>query len=98
MYMMYIMKRTQIYLDVEQDRQLARRATAAGRTKSTLIREAIETYLSTTDDEAARLADFRAALDELVRSPAELPTGGVYVDHLRLADRERDDSIEQRRR
>jgi predicted DNA-binding protein len=98
MYDSYIMKRTQIYLDVDQDRRLARRATATGTTKSTLIREAIESYLGRSDDESARLAEFRAALDELVRSPANLPDGRAYVDELRRADRERDDAIEQRRR
>jgi len=98
MYVAYIMKRTQIYLDVEQDRQLARRATTTGTTKSTLIREAIESYLSTPDDEAARLADFRAALDAIERSPADLPDGRTYVDELRRADREREEEIEKHRR
>jgi hypothetical protein len=36
----YIVRRTQIYLDEEQDRRLAERARATGRTKSDLIREA----------------------------------------------------------
>ena len=98
MYGSYIMKRTQIYLDVEQDRKLASRATAVGATKSTLIREAIETYLSASDDEGARLAEFRAALDDLVRSPTDLPDGRTYVDTLRGTDRARDEEIETRRR
>ena len=40
------MKRTQIYLDDEQDRRLENRARATGRTKSALIREAIDRLLS----------------------------------------------------
>lgn len=38
----YIVKRTQIYLSEQQDRELQRRATKSGRTKSDLIREAID--------------------------------------------------------
>ena len=98
MYVSYIMKRTQIYLEADQDRRLASRARAVGATKSTLIREAIESYLSAADDEAARLAEFRAAVDAIERSPADLPDGRTYVDQLRLADRERDEEIEKRRR
>jgi predicted transcriptional regulator len=40
------MRRTQIYLDEEQDRRLERRARATGATKSALIREAIDRFLS----------------------------------------------------
>ena len=98
MYNSYIIKRTQIYLDVDQDRRLASRATAAGTTKSTLIREAIESYLSTPEGEAARLAEFHAALDAIERRPADLPDGRAYVDELRRADRERDADIEKHRR
>ncbi|HSH62251.1 MAG TPA: CopG family transcriptional regulator [Acidimicrobiales bacterium] len=36
------MKRTQIYLDEELDQRLAARAAETGRTKSDLIREAID--------------------------------------------------------
>ncbi|HEY3164970.1 MAG TPA: ribbon-helix-helix protein, CopG family [Candidatus Limnocylindrales bacterium] len=98
MYVLYIMKRTQIYLDIDQDRRLSARARAAGNTKSTLIREAIEAYLTSSDDEAGRLAAFRAMLDDLERSPADLPDGRTYVEQLRRADRERDDEIERHRR
>ena len=98
MYDSYIVKRTQIYLDVEQDRRLSARARAAGATKSTLIREAIETYLDRPDDEAEQLAEFRAAVDELARSPVDLPDGRTYVEQLRRADRDRDEAIEKRRR
>jgi predicted DNA-binding protein len=98
MYVSYIMKRTQIYLESDQDRRLANRATAAGTTKSTLIREAIESYLNTSEGDAARLAEFHAALDAIERSPADLRDGRTYVDELRRADQARDEEIEKHRR
>lgn len=39
------MKRTQIYLDEEQDARLEARARASGSTKSSLIRSAIDSFL-----------------------------------------------------
>ena len=98
MYVSYIMKRTQIYLEADQDRRLSDRARTAGTTKSTLIREAIETYLSTSESEGARLAEFHDAIDALQRSPADLPDGRTYVEQLRRADRDRDEDIEKHRR
>ncbi len=97
MYVTYIMKRTQIYLDLEQDRRLARRATAAGTTKSNLIREAIESYLSSADDDASRLKQFQSALDALERAPVKLETGRDYVERMRAADEERREESERRR-
>jgi predicted DNA-binding protein len=97
MYDTYIMRRTQIYLDEEHDRQLADRARSAGVTKSTLIREALAEYLQPASDEDARLARFRAALDEASRTPADLPPGGEYVEDLRAADRSREDALTRRR-
>lgn len=44
------MRRTQIYLDEEQDLALERRARAAGTTKSALIRNAIDRLLSRERD------------------------------------------------
>jgi predicted DNA-binding protein len=97
MYDMYIVRRTQIYLDEEQDRQLADRARSAGVTKSTLIREALAEYLHPASDEDARLARFRAALDETSRTPTDLPPGAEYVEALRAADRTREDALTRRR-
>ena len=97
-YVSYIMKRTQIYVTDEQDRRLSARARAAGVTKSTLIREAIETYLTTAEDDAARLAAFRSALDEAEAAPATLPEGQEYVESLRASDRARDEAIERHQR
>lgn len=74
------------------------RARAAGATKSTLIREAIESYLSQPDEEARQLAQFHAAVDELVQKPVALADGRTYVEELRRADRVRDEAIESRGR
>lgn len=92
------MKRTQIYLDDEQDDQLARRAAAEGVTKSTLVRRAIDEYLEEGDDDAVRLARFKAAVDAVAGAAPDLPEGSVYVDRLRSLDRKRQDEIERRRR
>jgi predicted DNA-binding protein len=98
MYVSYIMKRTQIYLEADQDRRLATRARADGTTKSTVIREAIETYLSASDGDEGRLAAFQAAVDALEDSPVVLPDGRSYVEALRARDERRDEELEQRRR
>lgn len=97
MYVLYIMKRTQIYLDADQDRGLAARARAAGTTKSAVIREAVEAYLSSGDDSAARLAAFRDALDAVERSPIDLTDGRAYVEGVRAEDERRAAEIERRR-
>lgn len=96
MYNSYIMKRTQIYLERDQDARLGDRARASGMTKSTLIREAIEEYLAKPDEDA-RVAELRAVLDELARKPLPLPDGAAYVDALREADASRDGEIASRR-
>jgi hypothetical protein len=46
MYAAYIVKRTQIYLDEAQSRQLAERAGRRGTTTSHVIREAVDFYLA----------------------------------------------------
>ncbi len=97
MYVSYIMKRTQIYLDLDQDHRLARQATAAGTSKSTLIREAIESYLSSADDEAGRLKQFQSALDGVERAPVKLESGRDYVERMRTVDEERREDSERRR-
>ena len=63
---MYIMKRTQIYLDDDQDRRLQARARAEGTTKSAVIRDAIEAFLS----RASRRTELAAALK---RTAGSLP-------------------------
>jgi len=53
------MRRTQIYLDDDQDRRLAARARADGTTKSALIRAAIDQFLT----RRSRRAHLQAHLD-----------------------------------
>jgi predicted DNA-binding protein len=96
MYDTYIMKRTQIYLEADQDRRLATRATASGVTKSTLIREAIETYLAMPGD-ADKLAQFRAAVDAVAEAPLQVPDGETYVETIRAADIARQAELDERR-
>jgi hypothetical protein len=52
----YIVRRTQIYISDEQDAALGRRAKAMRRTKSDLIREAIDAALSIPTREEIRRA------------------------------------------
>ena len=92
------MKRTQIYLDEDQDRQLSRLARATGATKSELIRRAIERWLSPEDDAARRLDRFRRAVDAAAGRVQDLPEGRAYVETLRVADIERQRELEGRRR
>lgn len=97
MYNSYIMKRTQIYLEEEQDAALARRASSTGVTKSTLIRQAIDSFLDGPTDNAARLARFRSALADLGDAPLHLPDGKSYVEKLRALDQRRQEDLEKRR-
>lgn len=53
------MRRTQIYLEEDQDRRLQARARADGTTKSAVIREAIDQFLK----RRSRRADLQAHLD-----------------------------------
>ncbi len=97
MYITYIMKRTQIYLDEDQDARLARKAEAAGVTKSTLIRQALDEFLEGPKDEKTRLARFMSAVDEIARTPLDLPDGASYVEELRARDVQRQEELEHRR-
>jgi predicted transcriptional regulator len=94
MYPPYIMKRTQIYLDDEQDAALAVRADSVGQTKSALIRQAIDAYLSPTGERAG-LQRLRAAVGEALGAAPDLPVGAEYVERLRAADRERQRQLER---
>lgn len=94
MYLRYIVKRTQIYLREDHDRLLGERARAAGRTKSELIREALDDYLG--DAEANRLARFRKALDDAAGIAPYLPPGAEYVEELRKAGLARQRWLDER--
>jgi predicted DNA-binding protein len=96
MYIAYIMKRTQIYLEESQHERLAKRARAAGTTKSDLIREAVNAYLAGPDDEGAQLLAFRAAVRAAAGSVPRLPKGRRYVEELRRGDFTRQRDLEAR--
>lgn len=96
MYDLYIMKRTQIYLDESQAEELARRATARGATSSLLIREAVNAYLTGPDDDAAELSRQRSAIRQAAGSIPRLSQDAAYVDDLRRVDHERDRDLEER--
>ncbi len=93
----YIVKRTQIYLDEEQDGELSRRARARGCTKSELIRTAIDHLLDEPDDASARLARFKEALEVAGGAAPYLPTGVDYVADVRRGDQQRDEEIARHR-
>ena len=95
MYASYIVRRTQIYLDEEQDRRLAERARATGRTKSDLIREAVDRLLAEPLREEEELARFRVAADAAFGIAPYLEDGATYVRRLRDIDRRRQERLEQ---
>ena len=98
MYDAYIVKRTQIYLDPEQSRELAARARRQGTTASHLIREAVDEYLAGPESEdERRLQRYRAAVEGAFGVAAGLTDGAAYVESLRAADVERISQIRQRR-
>jgi len=88
------MRRTQIYLDEDQDRRLSERAAAARKTRSDIIRKAIDYYLDQPLAEEAKLAEFRAAVQ--AAAGAEPYFTREYLEELREADRRRAAKLEQR--
>lgn len=77
------MERTQIYLTSAQSRELDRRAARIGTTRSHLIREAVNAYLSPLQDPI----EFKAALAGFAGIAADRDIMG---DHLELKRRERE--------
>lgn len=82
MYALYTVRRTQIYLDEKQCDRLAAAAAEAGTTMSSLIRDAIDSYLD-ADASGSRLGSMRAALAEAAGCAPHLPSGEEYVDAIR---------------
>ena len=87
-YATYIARRTQIYLEDEQNRLLTERSAQVGRTKSALIRDAIDAYLTPASADQ-RVARLRAAVKEASGAAAHLPDGARYVEELRATEGER---------
>ena len=84
------MRRTQIYLDEIQTARLDERAAATGVSRSTLIRRAVDEYLTGDEQDPAA---WRARWQDAVRKTAgvapHLPDGAAYTEELRTADAER---------
>lgn len=95
MYLEYIMKRTQIYLDEEQDRALEARARQTGVTKSSLIRDAIAEFLAPEDREEIRLQRLKAAVAEAAGIAPYLPPGEQYVEELRALGARRQEELDR---
>lgn len=83
------MKRTQIYLEVDQHRRLSERAERSGRTVSDLIREAISRFLAGEPGLTSEIARYRRVLEETAGVASYLPSGKEYTEALRRADRAR---------
>jgi hypothetical protein len=89
MYNLYIVRRTQIYLDDRQDRRLTERSRELGRSKSSLIRTAVDAYLSPASGDDGALARLRAAVAEAAGTAPELAPGVDYVAELRALEGDR---------
>jgi predicted transcriptional regulator len=98
-YNTYIIRhRTQVYLDDAQNCALKIRARARHQTKSSLIREAIDEYLSTEKKSDSSVTRMRNAISEAAGVAPYLPAGDKYVRQVREADLNREAELEQRRR
>ena len=92
--MVDVVERTQIYLTQEQQRELERRVAGSGRTKSDLIREAIDAYLGTTESNEEWRRKWIAAVDAVYVIAPYLPAD--YVERLRENDVRRQEELERR--
>lgn len=93
MYDLYIMRRTQIYLDETQGERLAIAAQETGSTMSAVIRQAIDVFLDSEASEDARLERFRSAVVEASGSAPDLPVGSEYVESVRPDYAEREHAL-----
>lgn len=97
MYVLYIVRRTQIYIGEEQDRLLGARADATGTTKSALIRDAIELLLAEESDaRGAALQRLRSAVAAASGIAPYLPAGHEYAERVRAPDAERQRRLDAR--
>lgn len=94
MYAVYIVRRTQIYLDEGQDALLSRRARAEGITRSAVIRKAVDAYLAGRTE--SNLEEFRRAVRAAAGSVPRLDAG--YLEDLHEAESMRQAELEKRRR
>jgi hypothetical protein len=89
MYDLYIVRRTQIYIDERQGERLASVAAGSGTTMSAVIRAANDAYLERESTADARLVRISAAVAEAAGIAPGLPPGEEFVDAIRpdYADR-----------
>jgi metal-responsive CopG/Arc/MetJ family transcriptional regulator len=89
------MHRTQIYLDDEQTTRLDRRAAAEGTSRSTVIRRAVDEYLTQEDrDSVAWQASWKKAVQGTAGIAPHLEEGAEYVESLRRKDAARLSGLE----
>jgi metal-responsive CopG/Arc/MetJ family transcriptional regulator len=82
--------RTQIYLDETQTARLDERAAAEGTSRSTVIRRAVDAYLSQEErDAAAWRTQWKKAIDGTAGIASHLEEGADYVERIRREDAER---------
>lgn len=87
---LYIMNRTQIYLDDEQTVRLDERAAAEGTSRSMVIRRAVDVYLSHEEqDAAAWRTQWKKAIEGTTAIAPYLEEGADYVEGIRREDAER---------
>jgi len=92
--MVEVVERTQIYLTAEQQRALERRATGTGRTKSDLIREALDAYLGTERSNEEWRREWVAAVDAIAGIAPYITED--YVERLRKNDARRQAELQER--
>jgi predicted transcriptional regulator len=92
MYDSYIVRRTQIYLDPEQSERVGELALAEGRTRSDVIREAVDRYLAVTDSEPSRLARLKRVIAEMAERGVS-PIDEEALAAFRDADRRYEERI-----
>ncbi len=92
------MRRTQIYLAEGQDTLLEARARATGTTKSALVRDAIDAFLSDgATASSSSLARMRTAVTGAAGVAQHLPCGSTYVEEIRAPDAARIGRLDDRR-
>lgn len=91
---MYIVQRTQIYLDDAQTSVLDERARAAKRTRSDLIREAIDRYLA--EDARTEAVVVAAQKEALLALFGAAPHLGDELARLRAVDVQREKELDAR--
>lgn len=87
---LYIMNRTQIYLDDRQTARLDKRAAREGTSRSMVIRRAVDVYLEQEEREGTEWQQrWKQAVDRSAGLAPYFEDGAEYVEEVRRADAER---------